>query len=243
MSRFVILSLGFMAFGFYELSGGADFDPEAEAALRLAERGGPREVVPKPQKATPEPVMLANAAEAIQGQKPAVGRLALDGSAAAVDLPVTRTVPRIVTARTAVGLDADVPQPERNRALGLTALMTRPFNESLVNSAREVRAARGEVMTEPVAATLPAIIAPPADLRRVKVSRANMRNGPGTRYNVVGRLVRDTEVEVVSDAATGWVKLKVLETGRVGWISAKLLTPQTVAPVATDPQAEIASAD
>jgi len=239
MSRFVILSLGFMAFGFYELSGGADFDPEAEAALRLAERGGPREVAPKPQKATPAPVLLANAAEAIQGQKPAVGRLALEGSTAAVDLPVTRTV----TARTAVGLDADVPQPERNRALGLTALMTRPFNESLVNSAREARAARGEVTTEPVAATLPAIIAPPADLRRVKVSRANMRNGPGTRYNVVGRLVRDTEVEVVSDAATGWVKLKVLETGRVGWISAKLLTPQTVAPVATDPQAEIASAD
>ena len=239
MSRFVILSLGFMAFGFYELSGGADFDPEAEATLRLAERGGPREVAPKPQKATPEPVLLANAAEAIQGQKPAVSRLALEGSAAAVDLPVTRTV----TARTAVGLDADVPQPERNRALGLTALMTRPFNESLLNSAREARSERGEGVSEPVAATLPAVIAPSADLRRVKVRRANMRNGPGTRYDIVGRLDRDTEVEVVSDAATGWVKLKVPATGRVGWISAKLLTPQTVVPVATDPQAEIASAD
>lgn len=229
MSRFVILSLGFMAFGFYELSGGADFDPDAEAALRLAERGGPSEVMPKPQKATPEPVLLANAAQAIKGQSQVDAALKKKDLGPAIDLPVVRTI----AARTGASGEAGLPQPERNRALGLTALMTRPFNESFSNSAGAARRA----------AEAEQVVLKPADLRRVKVSRANMRNGPGTRYNVVGKLTRDTEVEVVSDAATGWVKLKVLETGRVGWISAKLLTPPPADLQKLGPQAEIASAD
>jgi uncharacterized protein YgiM (DUF1202 family) len=63
-----------------------------------------------------------------------------------------------------------------------------------------------------------------ADLRSVRGSRVNMRSGPGTSYGVIGSLVRGDRVEVLRDPGSGWVKLKVEETGRIGWMSARLLT-------------------
>lgn len=63
-----------------------------------------------------------------------------------------------------------------------------------------------------------------ADLRSVRGSRVNMRSGPGTSYGVIGSLVRGDRVEVLRDPGGGWVKLKVEETGRIGWMSARLLT-------------------
>ena len=51
-----------------------------------------------------------------------------------------------------------------------------------------------------------------------------MRNGPGTSYSVVATLSRDTEVEVLRDPGQGWVKLQVVDSGRIGWMSARLLS-------------------
>ena len=65
---------------------------------------------------------------------------------------------------------------------------------------------------------------PAPDFRFVKGNRVNMRVGPGTEYSVVGTLVRDSQVEVLQDPGFGWVKLLELETGRIGWMSASLLT-------------------
>jgi hypothetical protein len=61
------------------------------------------------------------------------------------------------------------------------------------------------------------------DFRRVTGNRVNMRNGPGTQYSVIGKLIRDSEVEILQEPGNGWVKLQALETGRIGWMSAKLL--------------------
>ncbi|MBR9843565.1 MAG: SH3 domain-containing protein [Rhodobacteraceae bacterium] len=63
----------------------------------------------------------------------------------------------------------------------------------------------------------------PADIREVRGSRVNMRSGPGTRFSVLGTLTRGEKVEVLREPDNGWAKLKVLETGRIGWMSAKLL--------------------
>lgn len=62
------------------------------------------------------------------------------------------------------------------------------------------------------------------DFRRVTGNRVNMRNGPGTQYSIVGKLLRNDEVEVLRDPGSGWVKLQDLETGRIGWMSARLLS-------------------
>ncbi|MDO6727797.1 SH3 domain-containing protein [Cognatishimia sp. 1_MG-2023] len=61
------------------------------------------------------------------------------------------------------------------------------------------------------------------DFRIVTGTRVNMRNGPGTDYSVIATLVQDSQVEVLQDPGLGWVKLQVLESGRIGWMSAKLL--------------------
>lgn len=57
----------------------------------------------------------------------------------------------------------------------------------------------------------------------VNANRVNLRNGPGTNHNVLGKLERDTQVELLAEADGSWVKLRVIETNRVGWMSISLL--------------------
>ena len=61
------------------------------------------------------------------------------------------------------------------------------------------------------------------NLYTVSVNRANMRNGPSTRNGVVAKLERGTAVQLLLGQSGSWVKLRVVETNRVGWISKKLL--------------------
>lgn len=61
------------------------------------------------------------------------------------------------------------------------------------------------------------------DLRHVKGNRVNMRNGPGTGYSVLDTLSRNTQVEVLQNPGSGWVKLQVLNSGRIGWMAESLL--------------------
>ena len=69
------------------------------------------------------------------------------------------------------------------------------------------------------------------NLYAVSVNRANMRNGPSTRNGVIAKLERGTAVQLLPSSSGSWVKLRVVETNRVGWISKKLLkklTSQTI---------------
>nr|WP_285813429.1 SH3 domain-containing protein [Lutimaribacter sp. EGI FJ00013] len=51
-----------------------------------------------------------------------------------------------------------------------------------------------------------------------------MRMGPGTKFNVATTLRRGDLVEVLDDPGTGWLNLRVVDTGRVGWIADFLVT-------------------
>lgn len=62
------------------------------------------------------------------------------------------------------------------------------------------------------------------DLRIVSKPRVNMRGGPGTNHEVVAKLTRGEEVEVLQDRGDGWVKLRVADTGETGWMADFLLT-------------------
>ena len=70
-----------------------------------------------------------------------------------------------------------------------------------------------------VAATVPS----DENLYAVSVNRANMRNGPTTRNGVIAKLERGTAVQLLLGQSGSWVKLRIVETNRVGWISKKLL--------------------
>lgn len=65
---------------------------------------------------------------------------------------------------------------------------------------------------------------PQADIREVTASRVNLRSGPGTGYPRVGGLSRGDAVEVIGDDGSGWVKLRVMESGRVAYIADFLLS-------------------
>ena len=76
---------------------------------------------------------------------------------------------------------------------------------------------------------------PQEDIREVTASRVNLRNGPGVGYPRVGGLSRGDEVEVIADDGSGWVKLRVLESGRVAYIADFLLSePRTDAQYASN---------
>ena len=68
-------------------------------------------------------------------------------------------------------------------------------------------------------------VAAAIDLRAVNGNRVNMRNGPGTNYQVLDKLVRGDEAEVLQEPGNGWVKIRVISSGRIGWMASRLLTP------------------
>ena len=63
------------------------------------------------------------------------------------------------------------------------------------------------------------------DIREVTGNRVNLRRGPGTNFNTVGKLLRGDKVRVLSEE-NGWIKLRVMDTGRIGYMADFLLTAQ-----------------
>ena len=88
-----------------------------------------------------------------------------------------------------------------------------------------------ENMLEDVVPVVAAAVPSDENLYAVSVNRANMRNGPSTRNGAIAKLERGTAVQLLPSSSGSWVKLRVVETNRVGWISKKLLkklTSQTI---------------
>jgi uncharacterized protein YgiM (DUF1202 family) len=81
-----------------------------------------------------------------------------------------------------------------------------------------------------VAAVLETVVEeePAADMRKVTAARVNMRQGPGQNFSVVAKLNNGDEVEILQDPGDGWVKLKVMDSGRIGWMADFLLTASNI---------------
>ena len=61
------------------------------------------------------------------------------------------------------------------------------------------------------------------DVRIVSVDRVNVRSGPSTDYEVVGRLTRGVEVEVLDDNGDGWIEMRSLDGVTFSWMAEFLL--------------------
>jgi uncharacterized protein YraI len=61
-------------------------------------------------------------------------------------------------------------------------------------------------------------------MRQVSGNSVNLRTGPGTGFGRIASLKRGTDVIVLNDPGEGWIKLRVVETGRIGWMAETLLT-------------------
>ncbi len=162
MPRLMIVTFGFLAWAFYEASGGDAFDPAgapaSSAAVLAAATPTPRPV--RPLEAEIEAVVQASA-------------------------PIT------------------------------TPLAPRP-------------ASAPERAVAAIDAPLPAaVLEPEPDIRTVTGTRVNMRNGPGTEYDVIGQLVQGALAEVIAAPGNGWLRIRTLKDQRVGWMAERLLAPSS----------------
>ncbi|APZ53280.1 SH3 domain-containing protein [Salipiger abyssi] len=175
MTRFILLTFGFLGWAWYEMSGGAAYQAGTSANAEAV-------------------------AEAVQ--VPEVAR-AETGAADLTSVLQARAVP------------AEIPTPKLDVTLAAAAAET-PAKIAPA-PAPAVTVAAVDVRSDAAPAAPELQILP--DLREVTGNRVNMRNGPGTGYSVVSQLRRGETVEVISDPGQGWVRLKVVETERVGWMS------------------------
>ncbi|WP_299652464.1 SH3 domain-containing protein [uncultured Tateyamaria sp.] len=202
MARFIIVTFGFLAFAFYEMSGGSDFDAEE---TRLSRIDAP--AVVEEEALDSEPVVVANAPEPVLPEN--VTRVALNLNSVNDVLRPQRTV-RTTAARVRAA------EPE------VTEVALSEEEPTLILPSLIVDTA---VIT-PVDFGAPAPEAPVAsgrDIRAVSARSVNVRGGPGTDYSVVNRLTRGAEVEVLQDPGNGWVKLRPVDGGTIGWMADFLL--------------------
>ncbi len=221
MSRFVIVSFAVLGWGFYELSGGRDFtapEPPVEASrqqaqvltqppvsttikfqrtakVRAASLVGTQLIQPD---AAPRPAADPKSRQAIALAKIASAGAALQGTGATF-APA-----------------ADTGTLHLNSIQGGLAAMTTQFgsdglthNASLTSAETTAPAANSESYL---------------DIRQIRASRVNIRQGPGTIYPVMARLLAGDEVLILEDSGTGWLQLRTRTGNKVGWVAASLVS-------------------
>ena len=62
------------------------------------------------------------------------------------------------------------------------------------------------------------------DVRNITAASVNVRGGPSTSFEVVDRLSRGEQVEVVEISDNGWARVRIQGDGVEGWMSAKFLS-------------------
>lgn len=216
--RYVIVAFFFLGLVFYEMSGGADFDPEATRLSRI-------EV---PEMVEPEKVEQVFA-ETTPTLPENVTRVALNlNSVEDVVRPARRKPSNIEPARSA--LDAasttvsDAPPAEYLPSLvGDRVIDTGNLIDTSVITIVDFDT-RQPVQLPGRAEPAPEASETITDIRSVTGSSVNVRGGPGTDYSIVNRLVQGDEVEVIQDSGDGWVRLRPLNGSPAGWMASFLLT-------------------
>ena len=210
MGRFIFLTFGFLAVAFYELSGGAEFDPAAAGELIVTARSD-REI-----SQTTLPSVVADATpETDQQSQDEVSRAALnlvafeavETESVTANTPVEETVVPVAIVSEAVEPEKIEPRVE---VLGIASL-----------GETELPGVSFEGLTASASSNA---VEPQLDIRTVSGSLVNMRSGPGTEYDVVDQLPRNTRVEIISDAGNGWVELRPIDGGASGWMADFLLS-------------------
>ena len=209
MWRFIIMTFAFLGWSFYEISGGADYQP----------REGSRQAVALQVEA--ERKLAALSPNTMASMSPAPN--------ASDNANVTRNLIDL----TAIPAVTDRPaQPVRLSSQDLPSADTladavdkRVANLSLAQPAAFAQAA-GMAPVSPE--NLPQPAQDPRDLRHITGTSVNMRTGPGTRFGVLARVTRDTQVEVLETYENGWLRLRVIDSSKVGWVSSKLVSDAPV---------------
>ncbi|MEQ3672078.1 SH3 domain-containing protein [Pseudophaeobacter sp.] len=243
MSRLVIVSFAFLGWGFYEFSGGGDFvAPERppENLLEITSTSATLDT-PTPAASTFQRSAKIRAATLVTAP---VLQPGLQQATASPSQSEPNSRPRPDPAhRQAVALDkiasagaslhssasAFAPTAETgllhmdNIQGGLAAMTTRPAaGGNLGGTNGGVVLNTGLTGAEPAQPLIP--VESYLDIREIRASRVNMRQGPGTIYPVTARLLAGDEVLIMEDSGTGWLQLRNRAGTKVGWVAASLVS-------------------
>ncbi len=212
MNKFVFLSFIVMGWAFFELSGGKDFKPRVNPESKVT--ASTPLAIPEPD----EPVEIETTALILpSSQTPVDSKVTVtDISSAPVpeDPKPVLQVPVDLTKKPPVTLVSL--EKNGNEFGGLLAEFDPNAIRLSTTVTNETTNPTPEVTSEPEL--------PPIDLRTISANHVNMRNGPGTTYDVVTRLKLGEEVEVLGDSGSGWLRLRLVSNRTVGWISASLVS-------------------
>lgn len=193
--RFIVCVFAFLAFAFYQLSGGADFDPVETRLARVDV------TEPEPTAAT----RIAQA-ESTLPQTPIITPVKLNLTPQKE--PVEELTEEVVASATPGEADLDEEPP----AIILPSLIQTIAVVTPVSFADDATEAESAPDTSAL------------KIRSVTGNRVNVRGGPGTTFSVVTQLVRGDEVEILEDPGQGWVQLRPLNGGPIGWTADFLLS-------------------
>ena len=128
-------------------------------------------------------------------------------------------------------------QVTRSNAATLTALnptVTTVSLDTAPASEPEIAAAEPEVVViaEPIIVEEPVVevveivevASEPLDIRAVAGTRVNMRQGPGTTFDVLDTLDGGTQAKILEVNSDGWAHIQILNTGQTGWMAERLLS-------------------
>ncbi|MFC3613845.1 SH3 domain-containing protein [Lutimaribacter marinistellae] len=223
MPKYIIVSFLFLGLAFYELSGGADFEPRGTrpAAEERVARAEPVEPVTKraPKQDRAQDIV----AKQVISTRNAPAVAADDNTELTTAEANSEGLLRVAAGyNTDFGFDSDPTRTITLASLGQTTTSLQVVRDSPLRNRQVATPAAAEYVS-PGAATTPEV---QRDIREVTGTRVNMRMGPGTNYPVITRLNLGHEVEVL-ESGNGWLRLRVLPEQTVGWISASLVSDKT----------------
>lgn len=201
MVRFILVTFVFLAFAFYQMSGGTDFDPEE---TRLARIEAPTEIK---QQSLETPVVVQ--ADTLTSEN--VTRVALSLTSVDDVEPETgalRTIPAKATPEADEIANTNGVSEEEPTVILPSLIVDRPvitrvdFGSDTENDTTSVN----------------------FDVRSVTGTSVNVRGGPGTDFSVVNRLTRGDQVEILQDPGNGWVQMRPVDGGAEGWMADFLLS-------------------
>jgi len=202
MARFIIAVFALLGWAFYELSGGADFEP---ASARVAD-------VTTSELA---PAITANAGGAVQAADPSEPA---DVTRVALNLTSVEDVSLLVRTPNRTAEAAVVETPQVTKAVQIAQDVA--IVPSLIANATP------EILPEPVRAEPEVTRASFNEVRVVNANRVNVRGGPGTSYAVTAKLLLGDRVEILEDTGTGWVRFASTDGATTGWLADFLLSAE-----------------
>lgn len=223
--RLIILSFLVMGWVFYELSGGAEFEPRGVRPPKPERQVAAARPAP-PLKLDP-PVL---APRKFRMDDPDAEVISQERRIAALKAQQEERAARLAEIRGELGDSLGngyggglVFYPGPGSAGGAEAGSAGAGGIEL-SSLEQGAAGLHEAAPAPAAAPAPpAVPEPEPDIREVTGTRVNMRDGPGTIYAVTARLNIGHEVEVLGDSGTGWLRLRTMPERQIGWVAASLI--------------------